>query len=149
MELKEDYIMPYKVEFDFTELEKFIGSLSKFNPAELLDNIGALVQEQTEMRFDNETDPDGKKWVAWSSKYQKSGKGINILRNTQRLFSSINYQVKGNKVEVGSNVEYSAVHNYGYEKRKIPKRAFLGLSNQNNKDVDNLVKLYIEDLSNE
>ena len=139
----------YKVEFDFTELEKFINSLSNFNPAELLDNIGALVQEQTEMRFESETDPDGKKWVKWSSKYQKSGKGINILRNTQRLFGSINYQVKGNQVEVGSNVEYSATHNYGDKSRNIPKRTFLGMGEQNQKDVDNLVKLYIEDLSNE
>ncbi len=136
----------FKVEFDTSQLEKFINSLSKFNPSELLDNIGALVETQTQDRFVSETDPDGKKWVAWSSKYKKSGKGINILRNTQRLFGSINYQVKGNNVEVGSNVEYSAVHNYGYEKRKIPKRTFLGMGEQNKKDVDNLVKLYMEDL---
>lgn len=139
----------YEVEFDISELEKFINSLSKFNPSELLDNIGTLVETQTQDRFVSETDPDGKKWAAWSSKYKKSGKGINILRNTQRLFGSINYQVKGNNVEVGSNVEYSAVHNYGYEKRKIPKRTFLGMGEQNKKDVDKLVKLYIEDLSNE
>jgi phage virion morphogenesis protein len=136
----------FKVEFDTSQLEKFVNSLSKFNPSELLDNIGALVETQTQDRFVSETDPDGKKWVAWSSKYKKSGKGINILRNTQRLFGSINYQVKGNNVEVGSNVEYSAVHNYGYEKRKIPKRTFLGMGEQNKKDVDNLVKLYMEDL---
>lgn len=43
-------------------------------------------------------------------------------------------------------MEYSAVHNYGYEKRKIPKRTFLGMGEQNKKDVDNLVKLYMEDL---
>jgi len=139
----------FKVEFDTSQLEKFIGSLSKFNPAELLDNIGELVEIQTQDRFESETDPDGKKWVKWSSKYQKSGNGINILRNTQRLFSSINYQVKGNKVEVGSNVEYSAVHNYGYKEKNIPKRTFLGMGEQNKKDVNKLVKLYIEDLSNE
>ena len=139
----------YKVEFDVSKLEKFISSLSKFNPRELLDNVGALVETQTQDRFEKKTDPDDKKWVKWSSKYKKSGKGINILRNTQRLFGSINYQVKGNQVEVGSNVEYSATHNYGDKSRNIPKRTFLGLSNQNKKDVETIVKLYIEDLSNE
>lgn len=68
----------FKVEFDTSQLEKFVNSLSKFNPSELLDNIGALVETQTQDRFVSETDPDGKKWVAWSSKYKKSGKGINF-----------------------------------------------------------------------
>ena len=138
----------FKVEFDTSKLEKFIDSLSKFNPSELLDNIGAMVETQTLDRFESKTDVEGKQWQEWSPKYKKSERGIDILRNTQRLFGSINYQVKGNKVEVGSNVEYSAVHNYGYEKQNIPKRSFLGISKDNEHNIDNLVTVYIEDLMN-
>ena len=138
----------FKVELNLSKVENTINNLSTFNMATLLDNVGSLVETQSQDRFESKTDVEGKQWQEWSPKYKKSERGIDILRNTQRLFGSINYQVKGNKVEVGSNVEYSAVHNYGYEKQNIPKRSFLGISKDNEQDIDNLVAVYIEDLMN-
>ncbi len=139
----------FKLDFNTLGLESYINSLARLDLKELLDNIGALVETQTLERFEAKKDPQGSAWQAWSERYKKSGKGKDILRNTQRLFDSINYQVKGNKVEVGTNVVYSATHNYGDKSRNIPKRQFLGISKNNEKEINTLVKAYIEGLANE
>jgi phage gpG-like protein len=45
------------------------------------------------------------------------------LRDTGRLASSIAYQVRGDTVEVGTSVEYAAVHQEGGETESVPVNA--------------------------
>jgi phage gpG-like protein len=58
----------------------------------------------------------------------KSAKGkspSNLLRESGRLRSSITYEVRGNRLLVGSNVVYAGIHQFGGRIRITPKsRAF-------------------------
>lgn len=51
-----------------------------------------------------------------------------------------NYTVTGNSaVEVGTNLVYAATHQFGDEKRRIPQREFLGLSPDDEQQINRLI----------
>jgi len=51
--------------------------------------------------------------------------GAKILMDSGRLANSIGFAVKGNQVEIGTNLIYAATHQFGDKKRNIPARPFL------------------------
>ena len=127
----------------------------------LLDAIGALVESQTKRRIRNEkADPAGDRWVPWSDDYaEKRPAGKSLLEDEGNLLTSITHESHtagfgDNYVEVGSNLVYAAVHNYGatfsivsnHAEIKIPKRQFLGLSLENESAVDKLVADFVREL---
>lgn len=113
-------------------LRRFID---KINPspqarARLLKQIGTALVANTKLRFRDSVDPEGKAWA--KLKYRK---GKPLLK-TGRLRSSITFSATDSYLDVGTNVEYAAMHQYG--KGKVPQRAFLGLSQ---KDEDSILKI--------
>jgi phage virion morphogenesis protein len=117
----------------------------------LMETIGALVLSQTQERFLEEAGPDGEKWPV--SLRVKFGGG-NTLRDSQRLFQSLTYQADADSAEIGTNLIYAAVHQFGAVIRaknakalrfhipgvdglmsrksvRIPDRPFLGLNAEN------------------
>lgn len=78
------------------------------------DAIGRKLKTSTQLRFRNETDPEGKRWrPSWRVEHN----GGQTLRNTSRLRNSISYQVGDNYVDVGTNVIYAAMMHFGGEIR--------------------------------
>jgi phage virion morphogenesis protein len=111
-----------------------------FNP--LLDAIGALVVSQTETRLtQTKTAPDGTSWPALSPNYAKhKKKGGGILELEGDLRDSLVHLVTGtSSVEIGTNLVYAATHQYGDQKRGIPQREFLGLSPENEQQINGLL----------
>lgn len=51
-----------------------------------------------------------------------------ILQDTGRLRNSVRARHTRTEAIVGTNVKYAAVHNFGYPKRNIPQRRFMGLN---------------------
>lgn len=117
------------------------------NPETLLLSVGEELLNSTRDRFKSQRAPDGSKWAALLSAYQesKSKNKDKILTLDGYLGGTLRYQVDGNAIELGSGLEYAAIHQLGgtiKPKRgralrvgnrlvgsvKIPARPYLGVS---------------------
>lgn len=125
-------------------LQKFFTS--KVDHEELLGNIGVLVVSQTRERLETtKADPSGNKWVAWSEKYaKKRHSGQSLLSNEGDLIQSIAFNVHGDELMVGSDLIYAGTHQYGNPKKNIPQREYLGLSTENEAEIEDELKKYLE-----
>jgi phage virion morphogenesis protein len=126
---------------DFTgldELQSRLKKLSRIKKAEILDIVGAQVESQTRRRIrDEKTDPSGNSWPAWSSHYAaRRPAGRTLLMNEDHLLDSVTHlAVDSDSIEVGSNLIYAASHQFGDGDRGIPMRAYLGISEDNEKEL--------------
>jgi phage virion morphogenesis protein len=89
------------VEFMLNELIKKMQDVTP-----VMSEIGEIIVTQTQDAFDDSKAPDGSAW-------KPSLRGGQTLVNTARLRRSINYQTGKNSVEVGTNVVYAAIHQFG------------------------------------
>ncbi len=113
----------------------------------LLDALGAEGESQTRRRIEEEkTAPDGAPWAPWSERYAKTrNSGQSLLQSEGDLLDSISYQViGGDEVEWGSNLVYAAIHQFGSD--DMPERPYLGLSAENEADMDAIMTDWAEDL---
>ena len=147
-----------KIGFDDHDTLNKVGRrmlrLSKKMIPDLLDNIGSEVENQTRRRITKEkTAPDGTEWKSWSESYADSEHGNtnrhgphpgqlresgkhSLLQLDGGLLDSITYTIEGNDVLVGSNLDYA--------KRMNHTRQYLGLSQENVDDIEDLVIRYID-----
>jgi phage virion morphogenesis protein len=105
------------------ELEK---NANNFRPA--LENIAVILEDDIQTNFNNESSSSGKKWKKLNKKTKKykAKRGYKKkLQNRGILASSITSNVSDKSVEVGTNLTYGAVHQYGSEAKNIPARPFL------------------------
>ncbi len=120
--------------------------LSKLeNPEPFLKSIGeefAGAGGVINLRFKNERDPDGKPWAPLSESQRRrrqkryGNAPATILRMRGYLAGSINYQVSGGVLTIGTGKEveaYAAIHQFGGKagrglKAVIPGRPYLGFS---------------------
>lgn len=119
-----------------------LASRSNFN--ELLESIGAEIESQTHRRLQEEKQsPEGDAWDAWSDNYvQSRHSGHSLLMNEGELDDSIQFLVVGDEIHVGTNLVYGAIHQFGGEdvgKPNLDARPYLGLSEENLKDIEALV----------
>lgn len=128
--------------------------LSSLRTGELLETVGSEVESQTRLRItETKQAPDGTEWADWSEGYaaSKHGEGHNphpgslrsasghdILQLSGELRDSIQSQVEGDEVVVGSNKVYSSVQQ--------EEREFLGLSSQDGKDIEQLTLDFLADV---
>lgn len=116
---------------------------SMYDITYLTGKISRDMKKEVDMRFRNEVDTDGRPWKGLKgnsiiSRYnsglkKKRGKRAvkgrsRILSNTGRLRNSIKARNTRTEAIVGTNTKYAAVHNFGYPKRNIPQRRFMGLN---------------------
>lgn len=77
---------------------------------DLMDRLGLTIETQTDERFDAEEAPDGSKWKqSWRAK-QDGGKTLSASRRGR---NSVTHRASADRVEVGTNVGYMAVHQTG------------------------------------
>lgn len=89
-------------------LTRLVGAMADPRPA--LDQIGAQLVTSTQFRFRREQAPGG---APWKKSRRAREQGGQTLSDTARLRASITHQVVGNAVEVGTNVVYAAIHQFG------------------------------------
>lgn len=139
----------------FVKAQSALRRLADADLHDLLDNIGSEIEEQTHNRSRNEkTSPEGDAWAKLSPKYERwkakrtsgVGKGGGLLMLTGDMDDSIQYFVTGDELEIGTNLIYGATHQYGDKDRNIPARPFLGLSHENQDDIEDLVTNFFEEL---
>jgi len=122
------------------------------NMKDPLERAGLFLLRSTDKRFRDEVSFTGKSWEPLSEiteKRRRKGKkgnkyGNSILRDTGRLFQSVTpakndnhvYRLDNSKVEIGTNVIYANVHQFGNPKLNIPARPFLGISEDDEKKIN-------------
>ena len=137
-----------RVEIDDAELKAKLARLQSRlgNVSPVLRTIGESLLNSTKDRFKSQTSPDGAKWKAHAPatvRARLKGQGnapLTILRLRGRLVGSINYQVAGNQLKVGTNIVYGAIHQFGGKagrgrKVTIPARPYLGISPADREDI--------------
>ncbi len=80
----------------------------------LLDQIGLYLVSQT-LRHFALGGPGWKPLKPSTVAHRRKGSAV-PLRDTGRLMNSIAHKVEGNKVKVGTNVEYASTHQFGARK---------------------------------
>jgi phage virion morphogenesis protein len=83
--------------------------------APVFRGIGADIVADAALRFRDSRDPYGVPWkplAASTIRRRRKGSSKPLL-DTGRLRNSVSYRLIGNGVEVGSNVEYAAIHQFG------------------------------------
>ena len=129
------------IQADVIGLEQFtdrLEELSKLNPKDYLGDIGEALKGNIADRFKDAVDPQGKPWIP-------SRDNPNTLVKSDRLVKSINDHIAGGILEVGTNVEYAAIHNFGGNEtldhnQTMPQRQFIGLGKQDEIDIRDIIE---------
>lgn len=153
------------------DLSEFDAQLARLGPvldpdvAELTASIGALGESQTRRRItDEKTAPDGTPW-------QPNRAGTSILHKSGRnLLDSVAFVSDNDSTEWGATWEFAHVHQDGAvieprtakmlrfqgpagpvfaKKVTIPARPFVGLSDANRSEIEDLVTDFFGDLLTE
>ncbi len=144
--------MSSSLKVDFKDLGRLGKRVQKFLAAVadrsvLLESIGMALVSQVGERFREGKGPDNVPW-------KKAKRGGQTLVDSGRLSDSVNHEVDGSSVKVGTNVIYAKPHQFGAtivpkrakvlaftvqgkavfaNKVTIPARPFLGLDNDSMK----------------
>lgn len=127
----------------------FIGGLTRWDLADLAFNIGAILESSTKRRIAEEkTAPDGTPWVPWSEAYDETREPYHsLLVNEGNLRDSIANTSRGLAAIVGSNLIYAAHQHEGSEgDGGIPSRPFLGVSDEDEREIRALIIGEVEDM---
>ncbi len=118
------------------------------NTRQLMEILASEGEAQTRLRIsEQKTDPEGKSWEPWSDKYAATRRGgHSLLMSGQDLLDSIQGQATATEAEWGSNLVYFPTHDQGDESRGIPQRQMLGLSKENERDLNDAIEDFFADL---
>lgn len=124
-------------------LDALVKKIENLTPA--LHEIGQLMVASTDENFQKEQNIYGVKWKANTpaTLQYKASRGfiMKVLQRRGMLRSSIQYRIEGDKVSVGTNLPYGAFHQYGTN--RLPKREFLGVSRQDQKEIIAILEDYL------
>ena len=121
-------------------LTSYIKQGQSLEPA--LADIGDYLIVSHQERFKLEVEPDGTPWEPLSPKtIKQKGGNDRILRDRHFLEGGLAFQLSGNELEFGSNLEYAATHQFGREADGIVARPFIGLATGQWNDVDEIVAI--------
>ena len=111
----------------------------------VMKDIGRALKTGTQLRFRSQSAPEGTPWKPSLRAITEGGK---TLRLTGRLRNSITFVASKDAVEIGTNVVYSAIHQFGGAagrggKSKLPARPYLGASEPDKTEILRIVNGYI------
>ena len=96
--------------------------------------------------FASSEGPEGK-WQPLKESTIRAKGSSRILWDSGRLINSINIRntvIKNQSAEIGTNIKYARVHQYGSPKGNIPARTFMYLSTT---ATDKIEKYFIDDIN--
>jgi phage virion morphogenesis protein len=144
-------------QIDATQAVKAFDQLGMLDMYAVADAIGEMIVGQTKERIATEkTAPDGAAWAPWSVAYDNtrnhSKHSLLVGEGSPGLMESIANYTRGSTIEVGTNLIYGKIHQFGGEPGKdgadvpsgavgsgIPARPYLGLSGRNEAEIEELV----------
>lgn len=132
------------LEGDWKKFEGHLEKMVSFNFTGLHSEIGEYLVSDTKRRFKEGIDPQGHRWQP-SKRAKATGRGKTLV-DKARLKNSFGYKASPDQVQVGTNVIYAGIHQYGgvikQKKRKIrmPRRAFMGINERNTREIVSMVR---------
>jgi phage virion morphogenesis protein len=142
------------IEVNVREIEQLAAKLNAYALTEaqsesLLQSLGEEVEQQTESRFDVETDPAGNKWRALTERYAKRKRKVSTggILVRKRNLSDITFDIQGSaSVIVGSCAEYADCHQNAKDPKRL--RRFLGLNNDDIADLSEAIDVFMQGIVN-
>ncbi len=133
------------------------------------EEIGSALLLSTQRRFERETGPDGQRWkvlapatilarLGGSKAFTKAGRirkpalrraaALTILRDTGRLYRSLTYRARARDLQVGTNVIYARIHQFGGKagrgrKVTIPARPYLGVDDSDRAEIVTVLREHL------
>jgi len=104
-------------------LKRMTAQLDDMAP--VMDEIGGVLVSSTADRFEREGGPDGTPWKPSGRARRVGGQ---TLSETGRLRSSIVHRADGSGVDVGTNVVYAAIHQFGGAVKRPARRQVLAFN---------------------
>ena len=155
------------IEGELDELLAKLSGIAGLDKAEVNAALAEGLRTRTLERFDKEQSPDG---GSWKRSVRASESGGKTLTMTTGLKNSINARASAEGAEVGTNLVYAATHQFGASGRtirarrkpylvfkvggrtirkkqvtvNIPARPFLGISEEDRQDIQDVVNAAIE-----
>lgn len=121
---------------------QLINQSSDLAPA--FTEIGDYLVEAMQERFIKQESPDGEAWEELSPvTLKRKTRKDKILTESGSLADTLNFQIVGNELLVGSNLEYAAMMQFGgttspksmFPNKEIPARPFLGVSDDDEEEI--------------
>lgn len=146
-----------RVEVD-PELIRRLRELSETDTRAAMAAVGEAIRTSTLERFEREKDPDDRTWKKSIRAQQDGGKTLSKSRD---LASSIHIESSDKGVEVGTNKEYAAVHQFGATIRakddgllkfkigdqwiskkevEIPARPYMGITDEDMQEITRIIE---------
>lgn len=96
-------------------LQRLVDAGADLRPA--MEAIGAALLFTTQRRFEAKAGPDGQAWAPFApstlKRMPERRKPPQLLRDSSRLYQSLTYQAGPESAEIGTNVVYAAIHQFG------------------------------------
>jgi phage virion morphogenesis protein len=138
----------HEVTLDVRQTADALSRLASLDRDALMFEVGQLVEDQTRRRIiDEKVSPDGTRWAPWSRRYAATrGNEHSLLvgEGNPGLLESITNHTADETAKVGSNLVYAATHQMG--RGGIPARPYLGVSDANRLEIEDLVIGRVEEL---
>jgi phage virion morphogenesis protein len=130
-------------------LQRLLAATGDVSPA--LRDIGEILVESTQRRFETKIGPDGAAWERNSPvTIERKGRD-NPLFEHGDLVRQIRYELIGNDtLEIGSSLPYAAMQQFGGSQDEfpwlwgdIPARAFLGISGDDKDTILRIIEAHL------
>lgn len=143
-------------------LQLLAARLGDLSP--MMREIGGQLEASTVLRFEREVGPDGRGWLPSRRAREQGGQ---TLTDTARLRQSITHRAGPDSAEVGTNVVYAAIHQFGgtivpksapklvftlpdgtlvfVDKVTIPARPFIGVSSDDEIGIADTIDDWLAD----
>lgn len=146
-----------RVEVDPELLDRLRG-LEEADIAGAMAAVGEAIRTSVLERFSREKDPEGRPWKKSIRAQRDGGKTLSVSRD---LATSIHIESSAKGVEVGTNKEYAAIHQFGGTIRakgsgllrfqigdqwiskksiKMPARPYLGINEEDMREITHIIE---------
>lgn len=115
----------FEARLDDTQIRRAFAAVSASLRGGALKAIAVGLVGETQSRFERGSGPDGAAWAPLNPAYAAIKRGPGILRESRMLQRSITSRVTGDRVVIGSNRVYAAVHQFGATIRPKNARALV------------------------
>tara|TARA_R110000787_G_scaffold168855_6_gene281575 strand:- start:5847 stop:6299 length:453 start_codon:yes stop_codon:yes gene_type:complete len=128
-------------------LAKMLRGVEDLEP--LMDEIGGILVASTQHNFERGRAPDG---TAWLPSERATNEGGQTLIDSGILLTSITHNADRDSVEVGSNMVYAGIHQFGGAAgrngaTKLPARPYLGISTGDAFEIEAAAEDYLAELA--
>lgn len=123
-------ITPIGIEAVIKSLKSLKQKASDLTP--VMEQIGNFIKNRTELSFEEQKSPFGEKWIP--SKRAEKNNDLTLI-DTGSLSTSITYSANKDSVQVGTNLIYAPIHQFGGKAGRgktavIPSRPFLPITQE-------------------